>query len=181
MLVVGRPGSGCSTFLKTLAGLTGAYAGVDGEVLYGDTPANSKAFKPFSSLVCYSSEEDDHDPNLTVGRTLDFATRNLLVNRSVRPAGPDGLALSDEEYLAGKKTDLLQKFAIEHTHNTKVGNQYVRGVSGEYPIVQADQRWRTSEGLPRRGAFSKCFDILLGQRHTRPRRQHGSRFCPRLP
>jgi energy-coupling factor transporter ATP-binding protein EcfA2 len=174
MLVVGRPGSGCSTFLKTLAGLTGAYAGVDGDVLYGDTPANSKAFKPFSSLVCYSSEEDDHDPNLTVGRTLDFATRNLLVSPSARPIRRDGRASSDEEYRVENKTSLLRTFAIEHTHDTKVGNQYVRGVSGEYRHVQADHRWRTSKGLTRRGARGKRIHILLGQRHTRSRRQHGS-------
>lgn len=35
MLVVGRPGSGTTTFLKTLASLTKGYAGVDGEILYG--------------------------------------------------------------------------------------------------------------------------------------------------
>lgn len=59
MLVLGRPGSGCqylnvrkyrrlsqctgTTFLKTLSGQTAGYAGVDGEVLYGDVSGRHHA------------------------------------------------------------------------------------------------------------------------------------------
>jgi ABC-type multidrug transport system ATPase subunit len=42
MLVVGRPGSGCTTFLKSLAGLTSSYAGKEGGVYYGALEAGSK-------------------------------------------------------------------------------------------------------------------------------------------
>lgn len=35
LLVLGRPGSGCSTFLKTLASQTEEYECVEGEVSYG--------------------------------------------------------------------------------------------------------------------------------------------------
>lgn len=128
MLVLGRPGSGCSTFLKTLAGLTGAYAGIEGVVNYGTLLSGSKDFRPYQSLVCYNSEEDDHDPNLTVGRTMDFATRNELVSKSAR--SPDAQALSNGEFRTRTKYRLLETFGIRHTHDTKVGNQYVRGVSG---------------------------------------------------
>lgn len=124
MLVVGRPGSGCSSLLKGLAGLTDAYAGTDGTVSYGSMAAGSKEFKPYRSLVCYSSEEDTHDPNLTVGRTMDFATRNELFSEQVR----DGDA---EDFRVATKTKLLNAFQIGHTAGTKVGDQYVRGVSGE--------------------------------------------------
>jgi ABC-type multidrug transport system ATPase subunit len=137
MLVLGRPGSGCSTFLKTLSGLTGAYAGVEGEVKYGTLLSGSRDFKPYRSLVCYNSEEDDHDPNLTVGRTMDFATRNELVSKSARPV--EAQALSDDEFRIETKNRLLDTFAIGHTHDTKVGNQYVRGVSGTF--VMPKQRW----------------------------------------
>lgn len=34
-LVLGRPGSGCTTFLKVMANQRFGYTGVDGEVLYG--------------------------------------------------------------------------------------------------------------------------------------------------
>lgn len=125
MLVVGRPGSGCSTLLKSLAGMTDAYAGVEGEVMYGTLSAKDRKFKPYKSLVCFVSEEDDHDPNLTVGRTMDFATRNEMISRERRPAQAE-----DEEYRVKTKMDLLNTFRIGHTHDTKVGNQYVRGVSG---------------------------------------------------
>lgn len=75
MLVVGRPGSGCTTFLKTLAGITSGYAGVDGEVLYGDVSSflilsmqllicqaqmTQKELKPYAKQVIFSSEEDTH-------------------------------------------------------------------------------------------------------------------------
>lgn len=38
-LVLGRPGSGCTTFLKAIANLNAGVAGVDGEVIYGDMSA----------------------------------------------------------------------------------------------------------------------------------------------
>jgi ATP-binding cassette subfamily G (WHITE) protein 2 (SNQ2) len=141
MLVVGRPGSGCSTLLKGLAGLTGAYAGEDGVVQYGSMASTAKDFKPYKSLVCFNSEEDVHDPNLTVGRTMDFATRNELVAEHARPLGPHGAVLSDDEYRVKTKDDLLKAFQIGHTHDTKVGDQYVRGVSGEMFKDRADRRW----------------------------------------
>ena len=129
MLVVGRPGSGCSTLLKALAGLTGAYAGTDGFVQYGNLDSQAKEFRPYRSQVCFNSEEDVHDPNLTVGRTMDFATRNELVAPAARPVN-NGSPLSNEEYRQGVKDDLLSTFGISHTHDTRVGDQYVRGVSG---------------------------------------------------
>jgi ATP-binding cassette subfamily G (WHITE) protein 2 (SNQ2) len=39
LLVLGRPGSGCSTFLKTIASQTEGYEEVDGEVTYGGLSA----------------------------------------------------------------------------------------------------------------------------------------------
>lgn len=137
MLVVGRPGSGCSTALKALAGLTDAYAGTDGVVNYGSMRSDSKHFNTYRSLICFNSEEDVHDPNLTVGRTMDFATRNETVAPSARPNGAGGEALSDLEYRDKTKSDLLRAFGISHTHNTKVGDQYVRGVSGKSKVRSA--------------------------------------------
>jgi ATP-binding cassette, subfamily G (WHITE), member 2, SNQ2 len=39
LLVLGRPGSGCSTFLKTIASQTESFTSVDGEVSYGGLSA----------------------------------------------------------------------------------------------------------------------------------------------
>lgn len=125
MLVVGRPGSGCTTMLKALASLTEAYAGTDGRVQYGAINGSSKEFKPHRNLVCFASEEDTHDPNLTVGRTLDFATRTQLVSPASR-SGSD----SAEDYRLKTRDGCLSTFGISHVIKTKVGDQYVRGVSG---------------------------------------------------
>ncbi|CAK9785424.1 ABC transporter [Cutaneotrichosporon oleaginosum] len=130
MLVVGRPGSGCTTFLKSLAGLTSSYAGKEGGVYYGALEAGSKAMRPLRGDVSFNSEEDLHDPNLLVGRTMDFALRNETPAAAARPLGADGKPISAKEYQEKTKLDLLRAFGIEHTLNTKVGDQYVRGVSG---------------------------------------------------
>src|SRR5579862_2010497 len=39
LLVLGRPGSGCSTFLKTIASQTEGFTAVEGEVSYGGLSA----------------------------------------------------------------------------------------------------------------------------------------------
>jgi ABC-type multidrug transport system ATPase subunit len=39
LLVLGRPGSGCSTFLKTIASQTEGYEEVQGEITYGGLSA----------------------------------------------------------------------------------------------------------------------------------------------
>lgn len=130
MLVVGRPGSGCTTFLKALAGQTGSYAGVDGAVYYGALKAGSKAMRPLAADVSFNSEEDLHDPNLQVGRTMDFALRTQTPSDAARPLGPDGKVMSAKDWQAKTKSDLLRAFGIAHTDTTKVGDQYIRGVSG---------------------------------------------------
>lgn len=130
MLVVGRPGSGCTTFLKSLAGLTESYAGTEGGVYYGALKAGSKAMRPLKADVSFNSEEEVHDPNLLVGRTMDFALRNETPAPAARALGDDGKPITPKEYQHKSKLDLLRAFGISHTINTKVGDQYVRGVSG---------------------------------------------------
>jgi len=130
MLVVGRPGSGCTTFLKTLAGLHTGYAGVDGKIWYGSMEGDDD-LKPYKSDVVFNSEEDTHDANLLVGRTLDFALRMNTPSADTRlPAEKGGEPMSEKAFQDKKKGELLKAFGLEHTHNTKVGDQYTRGVSG---------------------------------------------------
>ena len=43
LLVIGRPGSGCTTFLKTLANMRGEYKDTSGEVTYGGRSAKEMA------------------------------------------------------------------------------------------------------------------------------------------
>ncbi|KAK2748986.1 hypothetical protein FQN57_007269 [Myotisia sp. PD_48] len=122
VLVLGRPSSGCTTFLKVIANQRFGYTGVDGEVLYG--PFDSDTFeKRYRGEAVYNQEDDIHHPTLTVGQTLGFALDTKTPGK--RPAG-----LSAAEFKQ-KIIDLfLKMFNIEHTINTIVGNPFVRGVSG---------------------------------------------------
>lgn len=122
VLVLGRPGSGCTTFLKVIANQRFGYTKVNGEVLYG--PFDSKTFEQrYRGEAVYNEEDDVHHPTLTVGQTLGFALETKVPGK--RPAGMSSNDLKE------KIVDMLLKmFNIEHTKNTIVGNPFVRGVSG---------------------------------------------------
>ncbi|KAK4451243.1 ABC-2 type transporter-domain-containing protein [Podospora aff. communis PSN243] len=116
MLVLGRPGSGCTTFLRVIANNRGGYAAVDGEVSYSGISAE-EVRKHYRGQVVYNAEDDQHLPTLTVGQTLRFS----LLNKTRKHFRGDV-----EVIIQG----LLRMFNIGHTYNTLVGNGYVRGVSG---------------------------------------------------
>ncbi|KAL2423849.1 ABC multidrug transporter I [Exophiala dermatitidis] len=122
VLVLGRPGSGCTTFLKVMANQRYGYTGVDGEVLYGPFDAATFA-KRYRGEAVYNQEDDVHHPTLTVGQTLGFALDTKTPGH--RPAG-----ISKGEFKDRVIDLLLKMFNIEHTRNTIVGNPFVRGVSG---------------------------------------------------
>ena len=122
VLVLGRPGSGCTTFLKVISNQRFGYTKVTGEVLYG--PYDAKTFeKKYRGEAVYNLEDDIHHPTLTVGQTLGFAL-------DVKTPGKRPGEMSKAEF-KGKVINLLLKmFNIEHTLNTIVGNPFVRGISG---------------------------------------------------
>ncbi|KAK3695733.1 ABC-2 type transporter-domain-containing protein [Podospora appendiculata] len=116
MLVLGRPGSGCSTFLRVVANNRGSYAAVEGEVSYSGISA-AEADKKYRGEVVYNGEDDQHMPTLTVEQTLKFS----LLNKTKKRMRGDLELIIDA---------LLRMFSIQHTRKTLVGNEYVRGVSG---------------------------------------------------
>ncbi|KAJ5180249.1 ABC multidrug transporter atrF [Penicillium capsulatum] len=116
MLVLGRPGAGCTTFLKAIANDRDAFAGVNGEVSYGGLSAQDQN-KYFRGEVNYNPEDDQHFPSLTVWQTLKFSLTN-----KTRKHDRDSIPIIIDA--------LLKMFGIGHTKNTFVGNEYVRGVSG---------------------------------------------------
>ncbi|OCL11346.1 ABC drug exporter AtrF [Glonium stellatum] len=116
MLVLGRPGSGCSTFLKTIANDRRNYAEVTGEISYGGIPAD-KQKKQFRGEVNYNPEDDIHFATLNVWQTLSFA----LMNKTRKREKGEIPVIVDA---------LLKMFGISHTKYTLVGDEYVRGVSG---------------------------------------------------
>ena len=121
VLVLGKPGSGCTTFLKSIANQRYGYTSVEGEVLYG--PWTATEFNRFRGETVYNAEDDLHHPTLTVGQTLAFALDTKMPNK--RPGN-----MSKKDFKEHVITTLLKMFNIEHTRNTVVGDHFVRGVSG---------------------------------------------------
>lgn len=77
----------------------------------------------FRGDVIYQAETDVHFPHLTVGQTLLYAA--LARTPSNRIPG-----VSREQYAQHVRDVIMATFGLSHTINTKVGNEFVRGVSG---------------------------------------------------
>lgn len=78
--------------------------------------------KQFKGEIVYNQEVDKHFPHLTVGQTLEFAARvRTPQNRLIE---------SREEHAKHMAAVIMNIFGLTHTYNTKVGNDFVRGVSG---------------------------------------------------
>lgn len=114
--VLGRPGSGCSTFLRTVANDHASFLGITGSLDYsGLTP--QEISKKYRGEVAYIPEDDVHFPTLTVRQTLQFALESKTPKR-YRHDIPRYLEM------------FARVFGISHVLNTLVGNEYIRGVSG---------------------------------------------------
>lgn len=122
-VVLGRPGAGCSTFLKTLATQThGVKVDEKSVILYdGFTPHDISHH--FRGDVVYCAEVESHFPHMLVGDTLQFAAK--LRTPKNRPAG-----ISREDYSRHMADVAMATYGLSHTKYTKVGNDFVRGVSG---------------------------------------------------
>ncbi|KAF2812667.1 ABC drug exporter AbcA [Mytilinidion resinicola] len=123
LVVLGPPGSGCSTFLKTIAGETHGFVVEPNSYLNYQGISAKHMNHDFRGEAIYTAEVDVHFPMLTVGDTLTFAARA----RAPRHI-PGGV---DKHTFAEHMRDVIMAiFGISHTINTRVGNDYIRGVSG---------------------------------------------------
>ncbi|CAK9439082.1 uncharacterized protein LODBEIA_P33060 [Lodderomyces beijingensis] len=121
--VLGRPGSGCSTLLKTVAVNTyGFHIGKESKITY-DGLSSEDITKNFRGEVIYSAETDVHFPHLLVGDTLEIAA--ALRTPHNRAPGVDR-----EAYAKHLASAYMAMYGLSHTRHTKVGNDFVRGVSG---------------------------------------------------
>eukprot|EP01127_Copromyxa_protea_P013037 TRINITY_DN345_c0_g2_i1.p1 TRINITY_DN345_c0_g2~~TRINITY_DN345_c0_g2_i1.p1 ORF type:complete len:1435 (+),score=320.94 TRINITY_DN345_c0_g2_i1:614-4918(+) len=121
ILVLGRPGSGCSTLLRILANIREGYEEVRGEVKFGGLPAEE--FSQFRGEAVYAPEEDCHYPWLTLRETLDFVLK----------CKTPGNRLPEEtrDKFREKMIKLLTTmFGLQKQMDTIVGNEFVRGLSG---------------------------------------------------
>ncbi|KAI1093930.1 ABC-2 type transporter-domain-containing protein [Rostrohypoxylon terebratum] len=123
VLVLGRPGSGVSTLLKTIAGHThGLYLDQQSHINYQGIPFDVMHSR-FRGEVIYQAETDIHFPQLTVGQTLQFAA--LARTPENRLPG-----VSRQMYAQHLRDVVMAVFGISHTINTRLGNDFIRGVSG---------------------------------------------------
>lgn len=121
-IVLGRPGSGCSTLLKALTGELHGLDTDDSVIHYNGVP-QSRMIKEFKGEMVYNQEVDRHFPHLTVGQTLEFAA--AVRTPSNRPGGA-----SRDEFAQFMAKVVMAVLGLTHTYNTKVGDDFVRGVSG---------------------------------------------------
>ena len=123
-LVLGQPGSGCSTFLKVIGNQRFGYESVEGDVVYGGTDAKTMLRK-YRGEILYNPEDDLHYATLSVKNTLSFALKCKTPGKESRKEDE-----SAKEYVESFLQAIVKLFWIEHTLQTKVGNEYIHGVSG---------------------------------------------------
>ncbi|RSH93722.1 hypothetical protein EHS25_006369 [Saitozyma podzolica] len=127
LLVLGVPGSGCTTLLKTLTCQEGGYTAINGDVSYaGWTKKHVKTF--MRGDVVYCGEDDLHLPTLTVKQTLDFAVSSRVPSQQVRKGYAEDYSRSN--YMHTVRSVLAIILGLRHVLDTKVGNELIRGISG---------------------------------------------------
>lgn len=120
LLVLGRPGAGCTSLLKMLSNRRVGYAEVSGDVHFGSL--DHVAAEQYRGQIVMNTEDELFFPILTVGQTIDFATRMKI------PFHPPSNYESPEDYQRQTRDFLLRSMGITHTFDDKVGNEYIRGV-----------------------------------------------------
>ncbi|KAG0194498.1 hypothetical protein DFQ28_010582 [Apophysomyces sp. BC1034] len=122
LLVLGRPGAGCTSLLKILSNMRGSFTKVEGDVSYGGIDPDTFA-KHYRGQVAYNEEEDQHYPTLTTKQTLQFALRTKTPGNRL-PDESRKEFIDKVLYLLGNMLGLTKQM------NTMVGNAFVRGLSG---------------------------------------------------
>ncbi|ETS79847.1 hypothetical protein PFICI_07376 [Pestalotiopsis fici W106-1] len=123
LIVLGRPGSGCSTLLKSMTGQLYGLSVDEGSTVSYNGISQKVMMKEFKGETPYNQEVDKHFPHLTVGQTMEFAA-------SARMPSNGGGDMTREERSKLLAEVVMAVCGLSHTYNTKVGNDFVRGVSG---------------------------------------------------
>ncbi|KAL2866024.1 pleiotropic drug resistance family ABC transporter [Aspergillus lucknowensis] len=170
LVVLGRPGSGCSTFLKTIAGEMNGIQVSDETVLNYQGISSKHMHNAFRGEAIYTAENDVHFPQLSVGDTLTFAALARAPRNRLE-------GVSQEQYAGHMRDVVMAMLGLPHTINTRVGNDFIRGVSGgerkrvsiaEATLSQAPlQCWDNStRGLDSANALEFCKNLALMSKYT---------------
>ncbi|KAI1757888.1 putative ABC multidrug transporter [Xylaria castorea] len=122
LLVLGRPGSGCTSLLKVLANMRREFSSISGNIRYGNI--GHEEARRFRDQIVMNTEDDQHFPSLMVSEVMEFAVGTKLAKR-----GPKSAA-SKTEHIDNKTEAILGSLGISHTMDTAVGDEFIRGVSG---------------------------------------------------
>lgn len=145
LVVLGPPGSGCSTFLKTIAGEShGLHTASSAQINYQGISAREMSTR-YKGEAIYTAEMDVHFPEMTVGDTLYFSACARM-SRSI----PEGFTRSTWALLL--RDTVMATFGISHTAHTRVGNDFIRGVSG------GERKRVTIAEAASSGAAIQCWD-----------------------
>lgn len=170
LMVLGRPGSGCSTLLKTISGeMNGIQMSEDSVVNYQGIPAKEMQ-KHFKGEAIYSAETDIHFPQLSVGDTLKFAALARAPRNRFE-------GVTADQYAEHMRDVVMAMLGLSHTINTRVGNDFIRGVSGgerkrvsiaEATLSQSPlQCWDNStRGLDSANALEFCKNLSLMSKYS---------------
>jgi ABC-type transport system involved in cytochrome c biogenesis ATPase subunit len=116
LLVLGSPGSGCSSFLRTIANQSPL--AVQGDLRFAGIPA-AEFKKSHSRETIYLPEEDRHIASLTVRQTITFALRSSLPSR-----------LGGTSTVSNLVEAIAKLLGLGHALETPVGGAFTPGVSG---------------------------------------------------
>ncbi|KAG0221971.1 hypothetical protein BGW42_007045, partial [Actinomortierella wolfii] len=123
ILVLGRPGSGCSTLLRVLANDRKNYKQVLGTVTYNNLSAETVR-KHYKGEVLYNQEDDFHYPTLTVRQTLECAIKAKTPRTRLAEMG------TRAEFRESLMEVLTKMYGLTKQIDTLVGNAFIRGLSG---------------------------------------------------
>ncbi|KAF9102309.1 hypothetical protein BGX27_011046 [Mortierella sp. AM989] len=146
LLVLGRPGAGCSTLLRVLADDRKNYKKVEGDVTYGPFTADYIK-KHHRGEVLYNQEgtllkieeiqiykkvtdveklrfviDDFHYPTLTVRQTLETALKTKTPTKRLQDHRKD--------FVQDVLEVLTKMYGLTKQIDTIVGNAFIRGISG---------------------------------------------------
>jgi len=115
LLVLGRPGAGCSTLLRTIAGETkGFRIGRDASFNYQGISALQMHSRARGECI-YQAELDVHFPTLTTCESVMVA---------VEARG------TPKKIVRNRAEKILKELGLSHAADTKVGNEEIPGISG---------------------------------------------------
>lgn len=123
-LVLGRPGSGCTTLLKTISGDTHGFSIGSKSMLNYQGISATQMHTQFRGEAIYTAENDVHFPQLTVGQTLLFAAKARAPRHNTFPG------VTRDMWARHMRDVIMATFGIRHTINTPVGGIVIKGVSG---------------------------------------------------